>query len=147
MYRCWSHSCLTFASLLSSNKGYFSSPSRPPCLFKYHVLLTATEFYLVLFLQLSLHSLNFPNSLISLAIQAVFSAVSSVLLKPHVLWTSHDFSALPISLPIPTTTNPASLFFQTMNACNLLRSPFFTMHETYVFWDVKYMDYQLKLQK
>lgn len=61
MYRCWSHSCLTFASLLSSNKGYFSSPSRPPCLFKYHVLLTATEFYLVLFLQLSLHSLKLPQ--------------------------------------------------------------------------------------
>lgn len=59
---------------------------------------------------------------------------------------SHDFSALAISLPILTITNPASFFFQTMNVCDLLRSPFI-MQETYVFRDVKYMDYQIKLQK
>lgn len=60
---------------------------------------------------------------------------------------SHDFSALAISLPILTITNPASFFFQTMKVCDLLRSPFFITQETYVFWDVKYMDYQIKLQK
>lgn len=61
MYHCWTHSCLTFASLLSSHNRCFSSPSRPPCLFKSHVLFTATEFCLALFLQVSSHSLKRPQ--------------------------------------------------------------------------------------
>lgn len=151
MYHCWIHYCLTFESLWSSNNRYFSSPSRPPRLFKYHVLSTATEFCLAFFLQLSSHSLKLPQF-------PHFTCYSSCLLCSFQCPTQTTGS---LNMSHHSSVLALSLFSHHPQSCILLFSNheflwFFAFSIFYYGWNLsilglwihdKYMDYQIKLQK
>lgn len=64
-----------------------------------------------------------------LAIQTVFSAVSSVPPKPIL----HHFSGLAISLPILIITDSHPSFSKPLMPVILVHSPFFILQETYIY--------------